>query len=59
MEMNGKHGVVTGGNSLCNIQVRFDGRRFSSNVHPHWETVYFDTEGKILADYREKKGTNE
>ncbi len=50
--MDGKPGRVTGGNSMANIQVRFDGEKFSRNCHPHWQTVYFDSCGNVLADYR-------
>ena len=47
-----KKGRVTGGNSMANIQVRFDGETFSRNCHPHWQMVYFAASGAVVADYR-------
>jgi hypothetical protein len=47
-----KKGRVTGGNAMANIQVRFDGESFSRNCHPHWQMVYYDPNGNVLADYR-------
>lgn len=47
-----KKGRVTGGNTMANIQVRFDGENFSRNCHPHWQMVYFEASGTVIADYR-------
>lgn len=54
VEVDGKNGIVTAGNSSGNINVRFEGMKFSVNCHPKWETRYFDKEGNVIADYREK-----
>lgn len=51
-DMNGKKGVVCGGNSHCNLQVRFDGQKFSSNVHPWWEMTYYASDGSVIRDYK-------
>lgn len=56
VQVDGQMGSVTAGNRSGNINVRFDGFKYTENCHPKWETVYFDKEGNILADYREKKG---
>lgn len=56
VEVDGKMGVVTSGNSSGNINVRFEGVKFSVNCHPKWETRYFDKDGKTLADYRIENG---
>jgi hypothetical protein len=56
VEVNGKMGKVTGTHGL-NILVKMDSpehQAYNGNNHPHWETRYFDKEGKVIADYREK-----
>lgn len=55
VDVNGKRGVVTGGNSGCNIQVRFEGRSWSSNCHPWWETTYYAADGTVIKDYKKAK----
>lgn len=55
VEVNGQKGKVTSGNRSGNINVRFEGINFSKNCHPKWETCYFDKDGNVIADYREKK----
>lgn len=55
VEVSGRRGVVTSGGSLGNVNVRFDGSKRISNCHPHWETVYYDESGNIVADYRKQQ----
>lgn len=43
--VDGKEGRVAGGCVGGNIAVKF----------PEWETVYYDGQGNVIADYREKK----
>ena len=43
-----KHGVITGGNSSGNINVRFDGETHSKNCHPKWAITYYDDNGEII-----------
>lgn len=50
--MNGKRGVITGGNSYGNLQVGFDGDSYSSNVHPIWMMTYYASDENIVADYK-------
>jgi hypothetical protein len=54
VDVDGKMGTITGGNSSMNIQVRFAGRRYSSNCHPTWETTYYQG-GQVIADYKKPK----
>ncbi|WP_201785154.1 MULTISPECIES: hypothetical protein [Bacillaceae] len=51
VEVDGKMGVVTAGNRSLNINVRFDGEKYSGNCHPKWRTRYFDKNGNVIADY--------
>lgn len=48
--VNGRLGRVTGGGDGGNIRVRFDGENHSKNVHPHWQTTYYQ-DGAVIADY--------
>jgi hypothetical protein len=52
IDMDGRKGRITGGNAYCNLQVRFDGCNYSSNVHPTWETTYYAEDGSVVADYK-------
>lgn len=53
-DMNGKRGRVTAG-AGGGVNIRFDGEKHSSPCHPHWEMTYYDAEGNIIKDYKEKK----
>ena len=55
IEVEGRRGVVTGGNSHCNLQVRFEGQRRSVNCHPWWQTKYYGSGGEVIADYTAKE----
>lgn len=48
---NGKKGVITGGNSSGNINVRFDGQKHSENCHPRWKMIYFDKNGDLIKEF--------
>lgn len=52
VEVDGKLGKITSGNSSGNINVRFDGKKQAVNCHPHWKTVYYDSTGNIIEDFR-------
>jgi hypothetical protein len=52
---NGKTGIVTSGDGAY-IRVRCDDVKSSRRFRPQWETVYFDKDGKIIADYRNNGG---
>lgn len=51
--VDGKEGHVAGGYQ-GNIAVKFPDRRHTANCHPHWQTVYYDKTGNVIADYRKK-----
>lgn len=53
VEVAGRRGKIVGGNSHCNLNVRYDGesRRRKHNCHPTWQTIYYDDQGNIIADY--------
>jgi hypothetical protein len=57
VDVSGKRGVIVGGNSSLNLQVLFDFEKqpYTANCHPWYETVYYDNNGNIVADYREGK----
>jgi hypothetical protein len=53
--VNGRKGHVAGGHRGGNIAVKFPDQSWTSHCHPKWETVYYDKDGNVIADYREKK----
>lgn len=52
----GEEGRVAGGCDGGNIAVKFPDRNYTENCHPKWETVYYDKQGNVIADYRKKVG---
>ncbi len=50
IEVDGRPGVIKGGNDSGNLDVIFDGDNYRSNVHPSWETKYYDGDGKLIAE---------
>ena len=48
-----KIGVITGGNSSGNINVKFEGETKASNCHPTWMMKYFDQDGNVIAEYKD------
>ncbi len=59
VDMDGRQGRITGGNSYANLQVRFDGHNYSSNAHPTWETTYYNEDGSVVADYKQHGKENQ
>lgn len=55
MSVMGYPGYICGGNRALNLQVMLDESRHSVNVHPTWDTVYYDESGAIVADYCKKE----
>lgn len=51
VEVDGKKGFITGGNSSGNIDVLFDGWEYVSNCHPWWDIKYFDPNGNLVKLY--------
>jgi hypothetical protein len=54
VNMHGRWATVTCGDGKY-IRARFDGQRTSRRIHATWETTYYDAEGNIIKDYKEKK----
>lgn len=48
---NGLFGKVTGGNQSANINVKFEGRNYTVNCHPHWQMIYYDKNNNVIAEY--------
>ena len=46
-----RYGRITGGNESCNLQVKFDGDKYSQNCHPKFKMIYFDKKGNIIKSY--------
>lgn len=55
VSVDGEEGRVVGGCDGGNIAVKFPDRRHVANCHPKWETVYYDKQGSVIADYREQQ----
>jgi len=58
VEVSGELGTIVGMNSSCNLDVVFANQlkrgKGKHNCHPTWDIAYFDKEGNVIADYREK-----
>jgi len=54
MMCNGRQGIIAGAESAY-ILVYHQDSDYLLRYHPTWKMVYYDDEGKILADYREKE----
>lgn len=50
---NGKRGRITSAYG-SSVRIRLDGEKNPGHYHPTWEIIYFDSDGSIIADYREK-----
>lgn len=50
-DMNGRGGVITGGNS-AHLRMRFDGEKYSSIIHPWWRMTYYAPDGSVVKDYK-------
>lgn len=46
-----KAGKITGGNESGNIDVKFEGTKYSVNCHPKYNIRYFDNDGNVLAEF--------
>lgn len=46
-EVDGKQGVICGGNTSANFNVRFDDGRVS-NCHPNWRMRILDSDGSVI-----------
>ena len=54
MGHSGVKGKIVGMNHCCNLDVKTeDGKK--QNWHPTWDICYFDNNGVIIKDYRNKQ----
>ncbi len=53
-DCDGRFAHLTSGNST-HLRVRFDGNKFTSNVHPWWQMTYYAADGSVIADYKQAK----
>lgn len=44
-EVDGRTGIIVGGNYSANLDVVFDGDNFASNCHPHWQMKIYNHSG--------------
>lgn len=51
VEMDGKKGVIVGGNSSLNLDVCFDGQSWAENCHPWYKMKYFGSNGNLVKEY--------
>ncbi len=42
IDVAGQKGIIVGGNNHNNLDVVMEGKTYSENCHPTWETTYFD-----------------
>lgn len=49
-EVDGKQGIVVGGNSSANLNVIFDGQKSAMNCHPYWRMKIFNDDGSVVYD---------
>jgi len=58
IEVDGHIGTIVGMNSAGNIDVVFANQlkwgKTPQNCHPTWETRYFNKDGGVVMDFREK-----
>lgn len=59
VEVDGHIGTIVGMNGSANLDVIFANQqkfgKHPQNCHPTWRTAYFDQDGNIIADYRNKE----
>lgn len=48
VEVDGKPGRITSGNRSGNLNIRFDGEKYSVNCHPWYKIKYFDKDGTLI-----------
>lgn len=51
IEVNGRPGRICSGNSSGNLNIRFDGEKFTRNCHPFYKTRYFGNDGQVIREY--------
>lgn len=60
VEVEGQMGTIVGMNSSANLDVVFANRLkmgdYKHNCHPTWDIAYFDADGNVIKDFRNKPG---
>lgn len=51
--VDGRQGVIVGGNSSANFNVKFDDNGDIRNCHPNWRMQIYTESGDILYDYEQ------
>jgi hypothetical protein len=63
VEVDGDLGTIVGMNSSANLDVVFVNQlkmgKHKHNCHPWWQTRYFDAEGNVIKDYRDRAAARE
>lgn len=49
IEVDGRRGVIKGGNDSGNLDVILDGQKHKQNCHPSWKTKYY-RDDKVIAE---------
>lgn len=52
-EVDGRKGVIVGGNSSANFNVKFDDNGTIRNCHPEWKMSIFNNDGSIVHQSQE------
>ncbi len=52
IDVAGQKGVIIGGNDSSNFDVYLHDDKQIHNVHPTWETTYYDKEMKIVKEFK-------
>ncbi len=52
IEVDGKRGIIKDFNPRMNLDVLFAGEKETTSCHPKRETVYFDKNSNVIADFR-------
>jgi hypothetical protein len=52
IDVDGKKGYITGGNSSMNLDVLFDAHACPQNCHPNYETTYYDNSGNVIKCFK-------
>lgn len=54
VDIDGKKGVITAGSGKF-IHVLFEGKEKPERCHPKWKITYFNNDGTIAQDFKDKQ----
>ena len=52
---NKRWGRISSTNNSGNLNIIFDGDKYSQNCHPHWKMQYYDDKGNLIKEYKGDK----